>query len=216
MVVCYDALSKEIKVYQDGVYIGTTQNFRQLFKYNIKPYFYLGVGDPNRQIIPNFFKGYIDSFAYYDKLLSDKEIYEISVNEKNLLNKNFGNYNSSDSLKTYYDADYIRYYKLYDLSENENHGEIVNCEIVDLDAGEFTEIKIPHRRKGVFFSLKHDENGFDGQRWKDKNTRWNQLRFQNEVVNHISLINRDGLSTLEYHLYRKDKKDNITQLTVGI
>ena len=216
MVICYDALNKEIKVYQDGLHIGTTQNFRQLFKYNIKPYFYLGVGDPNRDVIPNFFKGYIDSFAYYDKILSDKEIYEISLNEEKLLNKNFGNYTSSDSLKTYYDSNYIRYYQLYDLSENENHGEIVNCEIVDLDAGEFTEIKIPFRKKGLFFSLKHEENGFDGQKWKDKNTRWNQLRYQNEVLNHISLINRDGLSTLEYKVYGKVKEKNITQITVGI
>jgi len=216
MAVCYDCLSNEIKVYQDGIHIGTTKHFRKLLKYNLKPFFYLGVGDPDRDIIPNYFKGYIDSFAYFDKFLSENEIQEISLNEDKLLTENFKNYNSSSSLKTYYDARYIRYYKLYDLSENNNHGEIFNCEIVDLDTEEFTEIKIPHRRKSLFGSLKHEENGFDGQKWKDKNTRWNQLRFQNEVVNHISLINRDGLSTLEYHLYRKDKKDNITRLTVGI
>jgi hypothetical protein len=33
----------------------------------------------------------------------------------------------------------------------------------------------------LFKSLKHDENGFLGNKWKDQATRWNQLRFQNEV-----------------------------------
>jgi hypothetical protein len=216
MVIVFDAIDNLVKVYQDGIFIGQTNNFKKLFKYSNKPYFYLGVGDPEREVISNYFKGYIDSFCYYDKILLDDEILEISQNEENLLNKNFGNYKSSSSLKIYYDANYIRYYKLYDLSENENHGEIINCEITNLEIDTHTKVQIPFRRKSKFVSLKHDENGFDGQKWKDKNTRWNQLRYQNEVLNHISLINRDGLSTLEYKVYGKVKEKNITQITVGI
>ena len=216
MVVSFDSLSNLIKIYQDGLGIGQIQDFKKLYKYNTKEYYYLGVGDPNREIIPNFFKGFIDSFAQWDKVLSDNEILDISKNEDKLLNENFDNYKSSNSLNTYYDANYIKYYKLTDLSGNENHGEIVNCEIAEKDIPEYTEVKIPYRRKGLFKSLKHDENGFDGQKWKDKHTRYNQLRFVNEVSNHISLINRDGLSTLKYHLYGKSKKDNIIHMNVGI
>jgi hypothetical protein len=65
-------------------------------------------------------------------------------------------------------------------------------------------------------SLKHDENGFLNGQWKDKNTRWNQLRFINEVSKNHSLLNNDGLSTLEfveYGIYR-DKK--ITTINIGI
>ena len=49
-------------------------------------------------------------------------------------------------------------------------------------------------------------------------TRWNQLRFQNEVYRHVSLINRDGLSTLKYKTpgIVSDKENKITQITVGI
>ena len=209
-------ISNLIKIYQDGLEIGKIENFKKLYKYNTKEYYYLGVGNPSREIIPNFFKGYIDGFAQWDKVLTNNEILDLSKNETKLLNKNFGNYNSSNSLNTYYDSNYIKYYKLTDLSGNENHGEIVNCEIVDLDIPKYTEVKIPYRRKSLFRSLKHDENGFDGQKWKDKHTRYNQLRFVNEVSNHISLINRDGLSTLNYILYGKTQQDKIIHINVGI
>ena len=216
MVVTFDSISNLIKIYQDGLEIGKIENFKKLYKYNTKEYYYLGVGNPSREIIPNFFKGYIDGFAQWDKVLTNNEILDLSKNETKLLNKNFGNYNSSNSLNTYYDSNYIKYYKLTDLSGNENHGEIVNCEIVDLDIPKYTEVKIPYRRKSLFRSLKHDENGFDGQKWKDKHTRYNQLRFVNEVSNHISLINRDGLSTLNYILYGKTQQDKIIHINVGI
>lgn len=216
IVITLDAIDNIIKVYQDGKFIGKTNEYKSLFKYQLSPYFYLGVGDPDREIIPNYFKGYIDSFAYFDNLLNDREIYDLSTTDGKLFTENFGKYKSSKNLKTYYDANHVEKYKLVDLSGNKNDGEIINCEVVEKDISAYTEIKIPHRRRGVFKSLKHNENGFDGQKWKDKNTRWNQLRFQNEVSNHISLINKDGLSTLEYHLYGKLKKGNITHLNVGI
>lgn len=216
MVVTFDSINNEIKVYQDGEFLGVTGWFKKLYPYNRQKYYYLGVGDPNREKIPNFFKGYIDSFAQWDKVLSDDEIWDISKNEDNLLNKNFDNYESSNSLNTYYDANHIEEYKLVDLSNHENHGEIVNCEIVEKDILEYKEIKIPYRRKSLFKSLKHEENGFDGQKWKDKHTRYNQLRFVNEVSNHISLTTRDGLSTLEYHLYGEETKNKITTMNVGI
>ena len=88
--------------------------------------------------------------------------------------------------------------------------------IIDLDIPKYTNVKIPHRRNGLFKSLKHDENGFDGQQWKDKSTRFNQLRFVNEVSNHPSLSKKDGLSTLEYQVYGKTEENNIIHMNVGI
>jgi hypothetical protein len=216
IVVTFDSINNEIKVYQDGEFLGVTGWFKRMFPYFKQNFYYLGVGNPDREKIPNFFKGYIDSYAQWDTILNDNEIWDLSKNETHLLNQNFDNYISSNSLNTYYDCNHIKHYQLIDLSGKENNGEIVNCEIVDLDIPNYTEVKIPYRRKSLFKSLKHDENGFDGKKWKDKHTRYNQLRFINEVSNHISLINRDGLSTLEYHLYGKTKKDNIIHLNVGI
>lgn len=216
MLITFDSINNEIKVYQDGEFLGSTGYFKKLFPYNKQKYYYLGVGNPDRDKIPNYFKGYIDSFAQWDKVLSSTEIWEISKNQENLLNENFKNYTSSRSLNTYYDANHIQFYKMIDLSGHENDGEIVNCEIVEKDILKYTEVKIPYRRKSLFKSLNHNENGFDGQKWKDKYTRYNQLRFINEVSQHTSLTTKDGLSTLEYHIYGKTKENNIIHLNVGI
>lgn len=217
MVVSYDLLDKTLKVYQDGIFLDETSKVKKFYeKYYNEEFFYLGVGKPDRDVIPNYFKGYIDSFAYFDSALTDAEIFEISNNESELLTKNFGNYRSSDFLKTYYDANFIKEYKLTDLSLNDNDGEIINCEIVDLEIDDYTYVNIPFRRTGLFKSLKHDENGFLGNKWKDKATRWNQLRYQNEVSNHVSLLNRDGLSTLSFYEYGVNKEDKITQINVAI
>jgi len=216
MIITFDSINNEIKVYQDGEFLGSTGWFKKMFPYNREKFYYLGVGSPEREKIPNFFKGYIDSFAQWDKVLESEEIWQITNDEYELLNKNFGLYKSSRALNTYYDANHIKHYKLTALSGHENHGEIVNCEIVEKDILKYKEIKIPYRRKSLFKSLKHDENGFDGQKWKDKHTRYNQLRFINEVSNHTSLTTKDGLSTLEYHLYGEETKNKITTMNVGI
>ena len=134
----------------------------------------------------------------------------------NLLNTNFGNNNSSESLKTYYNANYINEYILKDLSKNKNHGEIIACEIIDSTTDEYKEIYTPVRRPSRFSSLKHEDNGFIGNMWKDQNTRWNQLRFINEVSNDKSLLYNDGLSDLEFIEYGIYKEGNITTINVGI
>ena len=216
MMIVFNSVDKKVKVYQDGELIGETEEYRKLFPYHKEEHYYLGVGNPIREEIPNFFKGYINSFAQWNTPLSEDEVKHYSSLESELLNHNYKNYNSLEYLNVYYDANYIKDYKLIDISENGNEGEIINCEIVDLDIPKYTDVKIPHRRKGLFKSLKHDENGFDGQQWKDKSTRYNQLRFLNEVSNHPSLINNDGLSTLKYHTYGKSEENNIIHMNVGI
>ena len=56
--------------------------------------------------------------------------------------------------------DVIKSYKLKDLSDNNNDGEIVNCEITELTIDDTIEISLPYRRKSLFESLPHEENGF--------------------------------------------------------
>ena len=91
--------------------------FIKLYFYIKEPNFYLGVGNPNRNITPNYFVGYFESFAYFDKVLDLKEIEEISENDIYYLRKDFGNYTSSDSLKCYLDSNFItKDYMLNDLS----------------------------------------------------------------------------------------------------
>ena len=211
MVITIDSVNNILSVYQDGVFIGSTQTYRKLYKYKLQNSFYLGVGNLERDLTPNYFKGTIDSFAYYNELLSEDEIKEIS-NDNSDLNQ----YKTGRFLKTYYDANNIQDYKLVDLSGNGNNGKIVNCEIVDELYDEYKEIKIPHRRPSVFKSLKHEENGFLNNKWKDQATRWNQLRFYNEVSLNDELLKNDGLSNLEYTEYGITTSNNITHINVGI
>jgi hypothetical protein len=216
MTVVLDKTNSKIKVYQDGFFIGETTEFKKLHSYRNESKFYLGVGNPNRVGEQNFFRGTIDTYAYFNDALDDVEIIEISHNETKLLTENFGNYNSSSSLVTYYDANFIEDYKLTDL-KGENNGVIKNCEIVNVNFEEYTDIKIPHRRKCIFKSLKHEENGFMGNKWKDQATRWNQLRFHNEVSLNDELLDNDGLSTLSFHIHGKEKNENkVTQINVGL
>jgi hypothetical protein len=215
MVIVLDRMDNKIKVYQDGYFIGETQTFKKLHLYKKEKNFYLGVGKPDREIIPNFFRGTIDCFAYYDDILSEDEIIQISHNETELLTNDFGHYKSSNSLITYYDANFIKDYKLVDLV-GENNGKIKNCEVVNTDYKDITEVKIPYRRKSIFKSLSHEENGFLGNKWKDQATRWNQLRFHNEVSLNKELLDDDGLSTLTFHVHGKNKENKITQINVGI
>jgi len=216
ITVTVDMEEKNIYVYQDGKYIGETRTFKKLNRYRLQPYLYLGVGNPDRPVIPNFFKGHIDSFAYFNKVLNNDEIVELANNEIYSLRRDFGDYQSSKSLMYYYDANHIKKYKLVDLSGNGNDAEIINCEVVDLDYEDYTEVKIPHRRKSLFKSLKHEENGFLGNKWKDEATRWNQLRFHNEVSTSEDIIYKDGLNDLLFVEHGKFKTKKITQINVGI
>lgn len=196
---------KYFDIFQDGIKIGTVSNFKRLIKQK-DSFFYLGVGDPNRTNDEKFFKGYIDKFMIFDCDLTDEEIMDLSKNNK---------YDIS-FLKLYYDADNIDEYKLKDLSGNNNDGEIFKCEIVNLNTNSFETFKIPHRRDSIFKLLKHEENGFFENNWKNKSTRWNQLRYNNEVLKDESLIYNDGLSTLEYYEYGRTVNDKITHINVAI
>ena len=216
MVVVFNRDEKYIKVYQDGELIGQTECFKKLLYYKKEPKFYLGAGKPEREKIPNHFKGTIDSFAYFDKMLSEEEIKEISNNETFYLNESFGEYTSKNDLKVYYDGDFIENYQLVDLSNNGVNGKIHNCEIIKQNYPEYTEVKIPHKRKSKFQSIKHEENGFLGNRWKDDNTRWNQLRFHNEVSLNHNLMIDDGLSNIEFVQHAFIKDNNTYQAIVGI
>jgi hypothetical protein len=216
MTVTINREESKIKVYQDGQFIGETREYRKLFFYRKNEYFYLGIGNPERVFTQNHFSGTISSFAYYNTLLNDDEIKEISLNNENLLNVDFGKYNSSKSLMTYYDANHIENYQLIDLSGNLNNGIIENCQIVKSIFDEYTKVKIPHRRKGLFETLKHEENGFFENQWKDQATRYNQLRFNNEVLYDKSLIENDGLSDLTFTEHDIIKHGYIKHIKIGL
>jgi hypothetical protein len=208
---------KRITIYQDGIEIGSTDLNKKLLHYTYERFFYLGVGHPKREGDERFFKGTLQSFVSFSKCLTNEEVFEISNNEGELLNKNFGLYNSSENLTMYFDARYIDEYKMTDLSINNNNGQIFNCEIVDLMFDEYKTIKIPYRRVSLFSTLHHEENGFIENNWKLKATRWNQVRYHNEIRLNENLIKEDGLSTLQFVEHGIHKpEDNVTIIDIGI
>jgi len=208
--------TKHITFYQDGEFVKRTVYRNPLMNYIKEPNFYLGATSPDRNGNENWFRGVIDSVAIYDEVLGYDEIKEISKNKYFGLTQNFGQYESAQDLKLYYDAKFIKNYKLIDLSGNGNDGEIVNCEIVGYNIDDTKLIDAPFRRSSTFKLLDHDENGYMNNSWKNKTTRYNQLRFENEVSKrYIDAIN-DGLNNCKFKEHSKVKVKNQTHIVVGV
>ena len=213
--ITFDKNSNNVVMYQDGKVVKSKIVQNKFYDYLLDQIFFVGCsndGDQNK----NYFKGLFHRLAIYAKKLDSQEILEISQNSKLPLTQNTKNYKSATKLKLYYDSSYIKSYSLIDLSGNENNGEIINCEIINVEIGDKKLVKVPHRRKSVFKLLKHEENGFLGNKWKDQATRWNQLRFHNEVSEDANLIKNDGLSDLEFVLHSKRQVRGSIRVKVGI
>ena len=214
--VTFDFKNKEISMYQGGEFVGTQKYDNSLHVYLLEQFFHIGCGINQAKELEGYFKGYFDTFAIYDKKLSAEEIEEIGKKDTGVLTQNGKKYKSANKLKLLYDTNFIKEYKLIDLSGNGNDGEIVNCEIVEDDIEDFKTLQIPFRRESTFTTLQHDENGFVDNKWKNQNTRWNQLRFFNEISNNPKLTKKDGLSDLLFIEHGRETKNNITHINVGI
>ena len=77
-------------------------------------------------------------------------------------------------------------------------------------------IQIPFRKNCTFELLPHNENGFVNNSWKSITTRYNQLKFHNEVQIGIRNIKNDGLSNCEFVEHSNIKNKNQTHIVVGI
>lgn len=215
--VTIDPIKKQIVMYQDGVVIGTKYYKNELYDYeNSQENMYLGVCNPLDMKNPKFYRGLLQSFAVFGKNLSEAEVKEISNNQFFGLTHNFGEYISSDSLQLYYDAKFIRDNRLIDLSGNKNDGEMIDYEIVGYSFENKKVLQIPHRRNSTFILLSHEENGYVNNGWKDQTTRYNQLRFHNEVSRGLKNPKKDGLSNCDFRILTHAKVDNDTHVVVKI
>jgi hypothetical protein len=137
----------------------------------------------------NFFKGTIN---------------ELILEQNNEIIIHYKNYN-------------ITKYRFTDISGNGNNGEFFNVYLDYLTPFQNYYAYIPFRRNSKLLKLQHADCGFNDGRWRDDNSRWNQLRYNNEVqLGHHNDIN-DGLSTcIDYTLYGKLRDNKITHLNIGI
>jgi hypothetical protein len=209
LCVTIDRSKKAIAMYQDGTVIGTTTYTDELD--NVEKSFYIGCDGS----FEKYFKGLFHTLAFYNDILSEKDIKEISENKHFGLTQNFGNYKAANDLKLYYDTKFIKDYKLIDLAGTNrgiiNYGEIVPCVFEDKKI-----VDIPFRKKSTFVEMSHEDNGFVGGSWKNITTRYNQLRFNNEVSKGYVDTSKEGLSSLYYKEFSNSTVDNYTHIVVGV
>tara|TARA_R110002126_G_scaffold101229_3_gene233281 strand:+ start:752 stop:2176 length:1425 start_codon:yes stop_codon:yes gene_type:complete len=212
----YNAKTKRLKGYLNGTLMGSERMKDPIYDYSKSKVCYLGCSDPNRETYNKFFKGQIDLFAIHNKALAPKELKSISSNQHFGLTSNFDDYESEDFLQLYYDPKIIKKYKLVDLTGNGNDGTIKHCEVVKVDTPGNVRIPTPFRRIGRFKLLKHDNAGFAKDSWQDINTRYNQLKFNNEIKNDWHDTSRDGLNNIKFRLYSTTVVENSVTLVVGV
>jgi len=207
IIITIDEKNQEIKVYQDGEILETIKDFGELYDYTTQEYLYLGMGNPLSDSGFKYFNGLFDKLVIFEGILNEDDINRLIKNE----------FNVDHNKILWYDADVIENYKLKDLSDHGNHGEIINCEIVEDEIEKYKEVKIPYRRDSIFRCLPHEENGFVNNAWKDQSIRWNQIRFYNEVCKNDDLIYNEGLTTLEFteHEILTDE-ENVKHITIGV
>ena len=206
--------TKTITMFQDGILVGSTE-YNELFNYKSEKSFYLGCACPNRDQNSNYFKGLFYNLAVYNSILSPEEILELSNNKFFGLTQDFGNYQSSHLLRLYYDAKFVKAYKLMALAGG-SRGQMEECEMVGYTFYEGKVIDIPFRRECTFELIPHEENGFTGGGWKDINTRYNQLRYYNEIAKGYGDHKVDGISNCEYKVHSYTHIENQSHINVGI
>ena len=105
-------------------------------------------------------------------------------------------------------------YRWKDNSRTRSIFHMVECKVWNPE--EYIGTKIPHRRKSIINRLVHEDSGFSDGKWKHDVTRWNQIRFNNEVVFGDKDPSQEGLNTCEYTVHEKNTVKRITHLKVGI
>jgi len=221
-VVTIDSRKKEIYFYLNGIKIGKNKWDKfGIKRYNTEPYFYLGVGDPTRKLKQKWFKGTIDEFAAFDRILSEEEIRDISTKLDGKLTERIRRYKPDESLISYYRADNTKKVKiedsnigtrftnqeiemqLLDLSGKNNHGSMVNCKVVTNKHQASTRIKIPYRRRGKYKLIPHEEQGYTLGYWKNWKSRINQLRYYDIINNSKKEYLEDGLSSCRFKVLKE-------------
>lgn len=212
IVVTYHKPKGLIRMYINGELVGEQKIDSNFYNYNKVKTIFLGADHTQT----NYYKGAIDNFFIFDKALERSEIKAIYDSPEYNLTSDFYTYESSENLVTYYDSRLIRKYKLIDLASGKTPGEIVKGYQSKLMTDKKYHIYTPLRRKSKIQKLTHEENGFVGGRWKSDLTRWNELRYTNEVQNGSYDSVADGLSTCEFTQHSRVKQDNYIHLNVGI
>lgn len=218
ITVTWDEKKKHFTVYLDNTALKRLHIANGLYNYGKFKDLYIGCSNREENAFEEvtYFRGGIDTFAIYDTKLNPSEVTSLVKNSVFGLTSYFENYKSAGNLKTYFDPKFIRHYILQDLSGNENPGKLQNNWLESTDYTQYKDVPIPFRKQNYFKLLDHKPGGYLDGRWKDQLTRYNQLRFINEVAPGYRRIIDDGLSNIKYSIHGETKTDNIYQINVGL
>ena len=211
LIITIDNVLKKVKLYCGGKLLGTKKLNNSLTELKEGDLF-IGTKEGETE----YFNGDISMIGIYNKILSPKDIEEVSFNEGYSLTMPFGGYKSHGDIVQYYDMKNIKDYRVVDLCDFKNNAEIVNCEVVKSDMVKITPINVPFRRVGYFNLLSHKSSGYDGGEWSDINIRYNQLRYHNEMEKGYRDYMNDGLSNCEYKTWDETKLNKQIHLLVSI
>jgi hypothetical protein len=204
----FDKKGNYYDVYSDIV--STSHNKIKIeYDKNVNIINFLVNGKPNTIHLTNGIHNYFDT----DKIIigSDdekKDFFKGSINEF-LLKQN-------DEIKIHYKNYNIKNYSFTDISSNKNNGEFFNVYLDYFKPFINYYSYVPFRRDSKLLKLEHVDCGFNNGRWRDDNSRWNQLRYNNEVQTGYRDDIEDGLSTLKYHKYGVESSGSIRTINVGI
>lgn len=182
----YTARNKTVDLYINELLESTIVLKNRILDYSKEPI--INIGADSEGI--NLYHGAIDSIALYTR--KDKVV---------------NRYLKPNKLK-YVWIDHIQ----------RDRGILDNVNVGTYEAPLSTEIDstVPYRRKGSIYKLPHSDNGYVEGRWRSDLTRWNQLRYNNEVKRGVYNNSKDGLKDCEYIIHSKQFKDKVLHLNIGI
>ena len=218
LTVTWNYGSKLLTVYLDKKAIGSKVIKNGLFDYSKYKNIFLGCSNREEDAYHevNYFKGGINTFALFDNCLKKGEVNSLVDNNVFGLTTYFENYKSSGNLITYFDPKVVRFYKLDDLSGRGNIGLIEKCWLEPTNFTQYKEVGVPFRKECYFKLLDHKPGGYLQGRWKDQLTRFNQLKFINEVAPGYKRIIDSGLNNIEFKIHGETKSDQFYHINVGL
>ena len=216
LAVTVNQETNEIMLFQDGKKVDELVFSKKLRRYDGKSYAFIGKsGSEYNQ--RQHFKGIVDYFAIWNHSLEEEQLKVIYDNLHMGLSAAFPGYEAPHCLEICYDMKASTWETVFDLSGNARDGLIFDCDRVMIEQKAPTiDMIIPWRRNGKFFLLKHEENGYVDNKWKQPETRKNQIMFNDRILAGNFDETRDGLSTLRFRLNEEINEGNIHTLKVRL
>jgi hypothetical protein len=205
-----------IKFFVDGKKVDEINYSKRLRNYDSKPYIFLGKPG-SKENKRQRFKGIIDYFAFWNHSLEEEQVKAIYENLHMGLSTGFPGYEASHCLELCYDMKASTWEIIYDLSGKGRDGRVFDCHRVAVKQKQpYHDVIIPWRKEGKFYLLSHEDNGYVDNKWKHPETRKNQLRFLDKIVDGNFDEQKDGLSTLRFRINEELSEGKVHTLKVRL